>query len=416
MTRDRRAPEAAYREVLRGSHLSTGEDLPAVLASAGNLLGVTIVGVYLVDYRQDVLLPIGGADDGGDGALSIDATPAGRAFQEVMQVPVGARPDRLWVPLVDGTERLGVMEVGSEDADLADGDLHEDLRWLGNLVGHIIGAKRTFGRVLEVTRRTEPMSLAAEVVWRLLPPLTAAVEDLVISAVLEPCYDVGGDCFDYGLDGEVARFCVLDAMGHSLSAGLLSTVALAAYRAARNEGLALTETAAAIDAALREHGGGDRFVTGALCELEIRTGKLSYLVAGHPPPLVLRDGTAVRHLQGSGGIPFGLPAGTASPARAAFEQLRPGDQVLIYTDGVTDARDTDHGIFGLERLVALAERETAARRQAPETVRRLAHAVLAHQHGTLQDDATLLLVQWRTGSERRLLPAPPDAADADRRH
>jgi serine phosphatase RsbU (regulator of sigma subunit) len=405
---------AAFRELLRGLHLSTGEDLPEVLESVGDLLGVAIRAVYLVDYRQDVLRPIERAAAGENGALAIDTTLAGRAFREVVQVPVGPGPDSLWVPVIDGTERLGVLDVAAADGDLRDKEVQENLRWLANLVGHIIGAKRTYGRVLEVTRRTEPMSLAAEVLWRLLPPLTAAVEGLSISAVLEPCYNVGGDCFDYGLDGEVARFCVLDAMGHSLPAGLLSTVALAAYRSSRNAGVSLAEAGHAVDTALRDHVGGDRFVTGALCDLDIRTGRLSYLVAGHPPPLVLRAGTLVRQLDQSGGVPFGLPADIGPRATVRHEQLRPGDEILVYTDGVTEARDGDGQLFGLPRLIDVAERETATRRPRPEVLRRLAHAIRAHQHGALKDDATVLLVEWKTGGEHRVTPAPPGTIGGDR--
>ena len=67
------------------------------------------------------------------------------------------------------------------------------------------------------------MTLASELVWELVPPLVLASEDFVLSALLEPCYDIGGDAFDYALDAGVLHFAVFDAMGHGLrAAGMAS--------------------------------------------------------------------------------------------------------------------------------------------------------------------------------------------------
>ncbi|MBY8854465.1 serine/threonine-protein phosphatase, partial [Saccharothrix sp. MB29] len=76
------------------------------------------------------------------------------------------------------------------------------------------------------------------------------------------------------------------------------------------------------------------------------------------------------------------------------EQLQPGDRVLFYSDGVTEARDPDGEQFGLDRLVDLIERHEAGGLPAAETLRRVVRAVLDHQDGRLQDDATLLLLEW----------------------
>ena len=90
-------------------------------------------------------------------------------------------------------------------------------------------------------------------------------------------------------------------------------------------------------------------------------------------------------------LPFGLGDGAPKPRVA---ELEPDDAVLLYTDGVTEARTADGELFGLDRLVDLLEREAASGRSAEELLRRLVRAVLEHQGGGLRDDATLLLVQW----------------------
>ena len=101
----------------------------------------------------------------------------------------------------------------------------------------------------------------------------------------------------------------------------------------------------------------------------------------------------------------------AGPIAVGSEQLEPGDRVLFYTDGVTEARSPDGDFFGPERLVDLISRNLAGGLPTPETMRRVVRALLAHEQGQLSDDATLLLLEWCTGNEDALLPSDPPAPD-----
>jgi serine phosphatase RsbU (regulator of sigma subunit) len=103
-------------------------------------------------------------------------------------------------------------------------------------------------------------------------------------------------------------------------------------------------------------------------------------------------------------LPLGLGHLGTAPRRVGREHLQAGDRILLHTDGVTEARDPRGEEFGVERLVDLTERHEAAGLPAPETLRRVSRAVLDHQRGQLQDDATLLLLEWSTASSRRVLP------------
>jgi serine phosphatase RsbU (regulator of sigma subunit) len=272
------------------------------------------------------------------------------------------------------------------------------------LIAELIMAKAAYGDLFARVRRRRPMSLAGEIAWNLLPPLTFGTDRVVISCVLAPAYNVGGDSFDYAVDATTARFAVFDAMGHGLDAGLLATVAIGAYRNARLDGADLGGAVQAIDAALAGAFAAGKFVTAVLGELELASGRLRWHNAGHPAPLLLRGGRVVKSLHTDVGLPLGLTAALGGTITVGQESLEPGDRLLFYTDGVTEARSAEGEQFGAQRLADLVVREDAAGQPAPETMRRLMHAILAHQAGQLRDDATTMLVEWQGGGAERITP------------
>ena len=192
-------------------------------------------------------------------------------------------------------------------------------------------------------------------------------------------------------------------MGHGLEAALLSAVAIAALRNARRSTLPLVDTVRAMDSAVAEQFGPDRFVTGIVGELDVPTGWWRWTTCGHPPALLVRDGRVVKALDSVIGVPLGLGLLAEHP-QIASERLEPGDRLLLYTDGVIEARDAGGEFFGTDRLVEFTARQAADGRPVAETLRRLDHAVLAHQAGALQDDATTVLVEWLTNEPTRSAP------------
>jgi hypothetical protein len=387
---------ALVRTFLDRVHLATPGQLADVVQEAARTVGWTTV-LYVVDYEQRLLVPVPGAGVAGREPLRIDSTLAGRCFRTVEPVPSLTHEALLWLPVVDGAHRLGVLEIRHpEGTDPADATFQERCRLLGHLTGHLIAAKRPYGDALDQTMRLRPRTVASELLHQLLPPLTFACEGFVVSGLLQPAYDVAADAFDYSVVDGVAHLAVMDATGHDLTGTLLAAVALSAYRNSRREGHGLFDSANAVDALVEAHGGGERFATGVLAELDLGTGRLRYLNAGHPAPLLMRDGKVVKRLDAGRRILFGVGDGQAGIAE---EWLQPGDRLAFYTDGITEARDRDGRFFGLDRLVDRLEKAAADRQPAPETLRRIAHDVHDHQGGSLQDDATLLLAEWATGEE-----------------
>jgi hypothetical protein len=385
---------------LQAAASNTGpDDLATLVLRTAPAVGATEIAVYLADYSQSALVPLPAPGLNRE-ILSIETTLAGRAFASLEAQGAPDSPDRLWVPLLDGCERLGVLElVGTTERTEAVGPE------LAACVAQLVKTRRAYGDSIERLRRRRPMLVAAEIVWGLLPPLTFATDDVMVTAVLEPCYEVGGDVFDYALNGDVLSLGLFDTCGHGIKASTLASLAVAAYRNARRRGLDLVDTAGEIDRWLRsEH--PNLFATGLLAELDRTTGTLRTINAGHPGAQLLRDGKAVKELPGPTALPLGLGHLRKGPPGVHEETLHPGDRLLAYTDGVTDAMDIQGERFGVERLLDLVQRALNDGLPTPETMRRLVRAVIAHQNDELQDDATALFLEWRPRGGP-LAPVPP---------
>lgn len=396
-------PLAALIEVLGAAGSAPPERIPDLAAAAGRLLG-TETAVHLIDHEQHCLVRLPTVDSPGRSRLGLDSTMAGRAFRTV-QIRSSDRDGepRLWVPVLDGADRLGVLEVrlGAE-RELHDPALRQQCQWLADLLGHVLASMNVYGDELERLRRSRPLAPSSELVWRQLPPLTAATDTFAVAGMLEPSYDAGGDVFDYGLSERSVSLAILDATGHGMPAALMAAAALAAYRSARRDGRRVVDQASTIDEVVASAFSGSVFVTGILAELDIGSGRLHYVNAGHPPPLLLRQGRVVKELGSGRRVPFGLGPAVLTVGE---EILEPGDWLALYTDGITEARDAAGAWFGEPRLMEFLTRAIAAGQPLPETVRRLTQAVMAHQGGLLQDDATVLLARWTR-------PAAPTRAGA----
>jgi hypothetical protein len=384
---------AALTTLLEAVGDAPPERIPVLAAHAGRLMDVDVT-IHRIDHEQRFLVRLGSAGPGGRRRLGVDSTMAGRAFRTV-QVVASDRDGHpcLWVPIVDGADRIGVMEVRVESASaLHDPALREQCWTLASLLGHVLVSMEAYGDGLERPRRNRAMSPAAELIWQQLPPLTAATDSFVLAGRLEPSYDVGGDAFDYALSEQTVALGVFDAVGHGIQAALMTSATLAAYRSVRRDSRSVFDQARAIDDVVSETFTSSAFVTGVVAELDIATGRLRYVNAGHPPPLLLRDGRVVKELDGGRRVPFGLETGDLTVGE---EVLQPGDWLALYTDGITEARDASGAWFGEARLTEFLGRAMAAGQPPAETVRRLTTAVLEHQGGLLQDDASVLLARWK---------------------
>jgi serine phosphatase RsbU (regulator of sigma subunit) len=226
----------------------------------------------------------------------------------------------------------------------------------------------------------------------LLGPLDRPL--VAVAGALEPAYEVAGDSFDYALNDHILHVAVIDAMGHGLGAALMATLAIGAYRHARRFDVGLEDLYAAMDKAVASQFGTDRFATAQMARLDVRSGLLQWVNAGHPAPLLLRDHRIVAELKSPTTLPVGY--GGAAPA-VTQRALEKGDRVLFFTDGVVE-EDRRGGADGQARLRVLVERVSDLDDSVQETVRLLSSALMRERRGVTTDDATLLLLEWRGGT------------------
>ncbi|MFC7529155.1 PP2C family protein-serine/threonine phosphatase [Actinoplanes sp. GCM10030250] len=385
----------ALRQLLRQSHHARPEDLPHMAMRAAGLVGATAMIIYVVDHRQRELLPLIAGSAPQREPVAVDGTLPGRAYS--MASPCAGDGDdagaRSWLPLLNGSERMGVLEVVSPRP--LDDQAVDDCVAISSLLAELLITRSLYSDTIERARRREPMRLAAEMLRAQLPPLSFSTGHLMISGILEPCYDVGGDAFDYAVNGETAHLALFDAAGHGSAGGMravvLASLALASYRNARRAGMGLIDTYHHIDAAVRDH---DRYgmITAVLAEIDQHTGVLQVISAGHPSGMVLRQGRVAKVLPTPTALPVTL--GHKRPPVVVEEALEPGDRILLYTDGIIEARSAEGEQFGIDRLIDFAVKAAADQLPAPETARRLVHAILDYQDDRLQDDATILLADW----------------------
>lgn len=394
----------AFARLLRAAHARPPEDVVPTLEDGALAFGARALVLYLIDYEQLVLQPIPERIDGVDvPSASVVGTMAGRCFstQEVLEAPAGDGL-QLWVPVSERAQRLGVLTLV---VDAVDEHLRELAEELGLLAALLVMASSSYTDRFHLQRRRRDLDLAAEMQWSLLPPLTFASGGTTVAGLLEPAYEVGGDCFDYALNGGLLDVAVFDAMGHGLPSSVLAGLAVGAYRHGRRTGVALPSMLAGMDGAVAGLM-GDTFVTALVAQLDVAAGRFCWLSAGHPGPVVLRDGRVLPEMVPVPALPLGLGLvprdETIEPVEIA---LQPGDRVLLYTDGVVEARSPEGEEFGVDRLLDLFVRESASGLLASEVLRRLVVGCLEFQGGRLRDDATLLLVEW-AGPQPLVVPPP----------
>jgi sigma-B regulation protein RsbU (phosphoserine phosphatase) len=222
----------------------------------------------------------------------------------------------------------------------------------------------------------------------LLPASLPQVDGCEIATSWQPAAGVGGDCFDLiGFGRSRLALSIADVVGKGIPAALLMSNLQAAVRAFATDAAQPAELCQQVNRILCGNIAEGRFISFFYCVFDNDLGALTFANAGHYPPILVRAGGSVERL-----VPGGPVMGVL--ADAAYEQgrvsLAAGDRLVLFTDGITEARRRDDTEFGEARLIALAVENRAC--SAPALQARLADAVASFTGGTFQDDATLIVL------------------------
>jgi serine phosphatase RsbU (regulator of sigma subunit) len=333
------------------------------------------------------------ADVALQGAQSIIA----QRLRSVVAIPLYAMPRASTAESIVNIQRgqfLGIIYLDSRRPAAFSKLDRQILDALAIEAASILDNARLVERERQRQRLEQELSIAREIQQALLPRGFRDYPHLAISGVNTPCHAVGGDYFDvFPMSNERTAFVIADVAGKGIGAALLTTMLQGAL-----SGMTLgTDPARVfhhINDFLCKHTEVGRYATMFFGMLD-RAGNLDYLNAGHPSPLLIRRGKVIEIFT-KGSFPVGLIPD--AKYEAVRETLEPGDTLVLFSDGVTEAADLEERMFGVPRLCeALAGQDEAPLDQLQ---RRVMDSVENFSRGANQaDDITLLFIRYRAASQ-----------------
>ena len=300
----------------------------------------------------------------------------------------------LAVPLGVADKVFGIIYA---DSPIAEGRFTEDHLKVLTTLASVAAIRVENATLIEVRldreRLERELSLASEIQQRFQPTAPPIVPGYELQGISFPCYEIGGDYYDF-IEREDGRLVIAlgDVSGKGTAAALLMSSLHAAVHAQSASHDSLVATISAVNKYLAENIPANRFVTLFYAELDPASGALSFLNAGHNPPLIVHAAGTVEQLA-SGGLPLGIKPD--AEYREGRTQLQHGDVLCIYSDGVTEATSPTGEEFGPTRLYEVVSRNIDA--SAAGIRDRIESALTKFAQGTsAADDITLVIVKRQT--------------------
>jgi len=304
----------------------------------------------------------------------------------------------LAVPLGVSEKVFGIIYA---DSPIAEGRFTEDHLKVLTTLASVAAIRVENARLIEARFQQErlerELQLASEIQQRFQPTAPPHVPGYELQGISFPCYEIGGDYYDF-IQREDGRLVIAlgDVSGKGTAAALLMSSLHAAIHAQTGSHDTLVETISAVNRYLAENIPPNRFVTLFYAELDPESGAVSFLNAGHNPPLIVHAAGTVEQLA-SGGLPLGIKAD--ADYREGRTQLQLGDVLVIYSDGVTEAASPNGEEFGPTRLYEVVSRNVDA--SAAGIRDQIESALTKFSQGTqAADDITLVIVKRQTEAKR----------------
>jgi serine phosphatase RsbU (regulator of sigma subunit) len=293
-----------------------------------------------------------------------------------------------------GNETVGLLYMDSRfnPTDLAGGN-RELLQTLAIEASTVLENARLLQEEQSKHKMEEELRLARSIQQSLLPGKLPTEGWLRASGSSIASFEVGGDYFDVTrVTPQCWSVVVADVAGKGVGSALLASLLQGALMTATESPAAMGHRMERLNQYLLEHNCGEKYATVFYCLIH-EDGRIFYVNAAQCPPLVVRANGERLELEATG-VPVGLIEGSAFTV--AQQQLAPGDKIVIYSDGVTEAQNTAERFFGKKRLREVVDACASASCAAIHDA--LQEAVAAFTEGAAQsDDITLVVVEFRGG-------------------
>jgi len=298
------------------------------------------------------------------------------------------------VPLWNNKEIIGV--IYADRISLLDQFAEDDLRLLtllANLAAVKIENAEAVEMAIEQERIKKEVALAAQIQKDFMPKQDPACDNYDIAGTNIPCYQVGGDYYDFiSIDPNRLGIVIADVSGKGMGASLLMASLRAALHSEVNPQYRLEALAAKLNDFVHRMTSPERFITFLFCDLNLERGELRYVNAGHNPPFIMEKNGKMSRLEVSG---FCLGMFPSVAYEAHKVTLGVGDMAVLFTDGITEGRDKDNQEFSEEGLARVLKK--SIKLPAAKIVEKVCHELATFTKGVApMDDMTMIVIK-RTG-------------------
>jgi sigma-B regulation protein RsbU (phosphoserine phosphatase) len=345
---------------------------------------------YDIDDLQELHLKMG---EGLIGHVAVTGKPYVTNDVRSDRRYINARPrtnSEMVAPIISNNEVIGVFDLESDELNAYSNDDLEVLLLLASQVAIIIEKVMLHEQMIEKQRLQTQLEVARQVQLELLPARDPQIDGFDISAYNFPTEEVSGDYYDWvRIYDDQIGIVIADVSGKGVPAALLMAFLRASLRAATHIGYAPHISMTKVNYLLWESIERNQFVTAFYGILDATNRTLSYSNAGHSPALLMNaDGTA--RYEERGGVPLGMFRDTRY--YEYFQMIEPGQVLVLYTDGVNEATNTDGEEYGRDRLLAAVRncRELSAREMIDFIHREL--IAWTDGHGAT-DDVTFFIIK-----------------------
>jgi serine phosphatase RsbU (regulator of sigma subunit) len=358
--------------------------VPDQLVAEARRVGGVAVALYVVDIDGSQLVRLAGSEDfpaelEAPPALGPEIVPEGLpAFQARLRRRLpGCVTEPLWLR---GRVIGLLLCIGTPVMPLA------DIAKQGAAALELIN---DYTDVIESARRHKRTTPAAEIQQNLLPPRIARIAGGQLAGGLLPTYEVGGDWFDFVENRDGAWLAIADASGTGPTAAGLSASALGALRAARRSGQDLEQALQTMHQTVRRLGNPEFHITALVARWRAPTSTLTWVNCGHPHAYLVDVDGRVNELEGPSHEPLGV-GDDERTFKTTDRQLSSDERLVLVTDGITERRTEDGGLFGIEGIrQAVASLECAT---AAATAMAILQAVTDCWSEPLEDDGTVVVL------------------------